>query len=322
MEDRLRPVNAVLGLVTPGDVNPATLFDLGYKAVGLEVPVVGPHGRVVVDVVLFNAQLLHLVLVEAKSGANVDELQAARYGALDPKEVVQATGVTLPRRGEVSVDVAYACLAANADRIRIGLDRAKLFCAVMSVADRSIDLINAEASSKLGSAWSEGPVALVGPVSRLLPFDHETPAADLRPFVYAELVSALSNRAREITVRALTERTTPYFPLFSTGAQRRLVANVRAAVRTIAEDTPEAFAYVPSTGTRIDDLVSLLKTPEDRDPRGRTQAYQALRDRGAQRRRQQVSEHQLDLLDLLAEAGRAETVGGESEDVLAEEEST
>jgi len=58
----------VLGLLVPGDVNPAALFDTGFRLAGLEVPVVGPDGRVVPDMVLFHAARSHLVLVEAKSG--------------------------------------------------------------------------------------------------------------------------------------------------------------------------------------------------------------------------------------------------------------
>ena len=110
MEPRLLPINAVLGLLAPGDVNPAALFDAGFRLAGLEVPVVGPDGRVVADMVLFHAARSHLVLIEAKSGANVDDSQARRYAALDPIAVVQATGVTVTQRDELTVEIAYACL--------------------------------------------------------------------------------------------------------------------------------------------------------------------------------------------------------------------
>lgn len=59
------------GLLAKGDVNPAALAEAGFRLAGLEVPIVGPDGRVVVDVVLFHADRGHLILLEAKSGANV-----------------------------------------------------------------------------------------------------------------------------------------------------------------------------------------------------------------------------------------------------------
>jgi hypothetical protein len=111
VEARLLPVNAILGLLTPGDVNRAALSDQGFILAGLEVPIVGPTGRVDVDVVLFRQASSHFVLLEAKSGANVDEGQATRYAGVDAAAVVQATGQSLPRRSDLSFEVAYVCLA-------------------------------------------------------------------------------------------------------------------------------------------------------------------------------------------------------------------
>jgi hypothetical protein len=73
VEARLRPVNAILGLLTPGDVNPPALLLQGFVLGGLEVPIVGPDGRVDVDIVLFHPGSSHLVLVEVKSGANIED---------------------------------------------------------------------------------------------------------------------------------------------------------------------------------------------------------------------------------------------------------
>jgi len=82
VEARLLPVNAILGLLRRGDVNPATLFEQGFVLAGLEVPIVGPGGRVDVDIVLFRPASLHLVLLEAKSGSNIEESQATRYSGV------------------------------------------------------------------------------------------------------------------------------------------------------------------------------------------------------------------------------------------------
>lgn len=67
------PVNAILGLLTPADVNPPAPRDLGFVLAGLEVPIVGPDGRVDVDLVVFHPVNSHFVLFEARSGANIEE---------------------------------------------------------------------------------------------------------------------------------------------------------------------------------------------------------------------------------------------------------
>ena len=54
MEARLRPVNAVLGLLTPYDVNPAVLANASFTLAGLEIPAVGAEGKVVINVSSFN----------------------------------------------------------------------------------------------------------------------------------------------------------------------------------------------------------------------------------------------------------------------------
>lgn len=129
------------------------------------------------------------------------------------------------------------------------------------------------------------------------------------PAVRAQLVAELSHRRSDVTIRLLTEQVVPYFAIFAISAQRQLVAKVREVVRSIVEEDAETYGYVPSTATRREDAVEFRKTPEDRDPRGRTRAYQAMHGRrGA---RSDGGEHrQMDLLDLLAETA-GEGAGGD-----------
>lgn len=301
MEPRLLPINAVLGLLVPGDVNPAALFDAGFRLAGLEVPVVGPDGRVVADMVLFHAARSHLVLVEAKSGANVEDSQARRYAALDPIAVVQATGVTVPQRDELAVETVYACLDQHASRIRQGLDHAGVHCALIRVAERSITLDRPTPSdSPLDAAWASGPIELAGPVVRLLPFDHDSDASAFTAVVRAQLVAELAQRRTRMTVRTLAELVVPYFAMFANSAQQQLIGKVRVITRTIADEEPSTYRYWPKTETQREDTVEFLRTPEERDPRGRTQAYQAMHGR---RGRGIISseQRQMDLLDMLAE---------------------
>lgn len=301
MEARLRPVNAVLGLLMSGDVNPARLAEAGFRLAGLEVPVVVPGRKVVVDVVLFHPDAGHLVLIEAKSGGNIEADQAHRYAALDAQAVVLATGVSVPRRGDLSVEVAYACLAEHTERITRGLAKAQLPFAVISVAARRIDFVRPDAQvTVLDTAWTDGAIELPGPISRIIPFDHESPGSAFEATVRAQLVAELSHTQAQVTVRLLTERVVRQFAIYAGPTQNKLVVKVREVVRSIAEAEPETYGYLPRTATRHEDAVEFRKTPEDRDPRGRTRAYQALPGQRP-RRGHPVDPHQQDLLDLLAE---------------------
>jgi hypothetical protein len=294
-------VNAVLGLLVAGDINPARLAEAGFRLAGLEVPVVGPDGKVVVDVVLFHPDTRHFVLVEAKSGANIETAQGQRYAALDAQAVVLAAGVSVPHRGELSVEVAYACLAEHADRITLGLAEADLPFAVISVDKRRIDLLRPDQrATVLDAAWSDGAIELAGPIGRMIPFDHESPTSVFEAPVRAQLVAELSHTQSQVTVRLLTERVVSQFAIYAGPAQNKLVNKVREVVRSIVDTESDTYGYIPRSGTRTEDAIEFRRTPEDRDPRGRTRAYQALPGRRP-RSSGPVEPHQPDLLDLLAE---------------------
>jgi hypothetical protein len=304
VERRLWPLNALVGLVTPGDVNPAALADVGFRLAGLEVPVLGADGAVKVDAILFQDASVHLVLAETKSGANVEPDQARRYAALDASAVVQAGHVTLPRRVAPTAEVLYMCLGEHVSRIRQGLQAAGVTFPVMAVHDNKITLEAVDGiSDQMRSAFSQGPVALLGPPIRIITFDHDSPVEVLEPFVKAELVVALTHRVPYVTISGLTERTTPYFGLYGRAARNRLTRQVDEAARRIAKADSGTFAYEAGTANR-EAMVRVLRTPEDNDTRGRTQAYQALARTGdTRRRRRRVSDpNQLDLFQELDEA--------------------
>ena len=63
LEARLRPINSVLGLLTPHDLNPDALRGAGFGLQGLEVPILAGAGRVVVDVLLLHPETGLLVLI-------------------------------------------------------------------------------------------------------------------------------------------------------------------------------------------------------------------------------------------------------------------
>jgi hypothetical protein len=302
VEERLLPVNALLGLLLPNDVNRPALADAGFQLVGLEVPVtVEPGKSVVIDLLIFHAATNHLVQLESKAGANVEADQAAKYGQLKPQAVVQAAYVSLPGRIQPTSETVYLCLAQHLERVRLGLANLGLTFPIIAVSDSAarLDLAHA-ASVQLQAAFPGGEIVLSGRPPRMIQFDQDSSLDAVKPRVLAELVAAMSHRLPQLSLVSLAERATPHYALYGRAAQNQICRKVGEAARSIADDDPTSFQYVPRRGNR-DGLVRILRTPEDNDARGRTQAYQAIGRPSRARSRAQRQPANPDQLDLLSE---------------------
>jgi hypothetical protein len=319
VEKRLIPINALIGLTTPGGLERPVLAEAGFHTAGLEIGAVSPvGGKVTIDVVLANDSTGHLLACESKSGNNISVPQAERYAALDGPTVVQAALVTLRERVDPHTEAVYACLGEHVERILLGLRSADLALPVVAVHPKMITLENAaHASEVLQTAFAE-PVSLDALPPRVVGFDHESPIEVIEPHARAVLVACLTRRVPQITITMITEQATPHYALYSRGAQSQLRRKVAEAVRRIAQNDSETFEYHGATANR-DGWVRFLRTPEDNDPRGRTQSYQALARRGRAGRPVSTRIPGEGQLDLLQELDQADDV---AEDAEAEGEGT
>lgn len=307
MESRLVPVNAILDLALADGLNPAPLADAGWAVAALEVPVRLSGQTVVCDAVLFNPQAGHLLAVEAKSGANLEPEQGRRLTALTPQLLVIAGGITVPKPVPLRCEVLYACVAEYADRICLGADEAGLRVPVLAVSGSGARLLRPEMASPPLSAALSSPAVWTHPVARIVPFDHESPAEAFDQPVRAELIAAMAQQRPSVTIRALTEQAVRHFPIYGRAAQGRLLRAVREAARRAAEAEPERFRYERSTGA-TEERVSVLRSPETFDRRGRTQGYQAVwGSRTSRLRRRAEIPGQMDLFSELDEAERVAT---------------
>lgn len=307
MEERLRPLNGLLALLKPHDLTPALLHAAGFRLQGLEVPVTaGDLGTVVIDAVLFHPKHSLLVVCESKSGANVEAPQARKYAALDPSAVVKAARVTLTERITPTAVPLYVCQGQHYDRIKQGLASEEIECPVIGVSqDRIIFDCPDSTPEPLRAALLPSPLELTAPLPRLIELDEQSPVEMFEPSVSTQLVAALAHSLQQVSVRFIAEQAMPYLALYGQKARGLLVRKVGDAARKIAAADPLTFAYQPpGDNDRDGGLVHLLKTPEDKDLRGRTQAYQALTRAGRTRRRKAapVDPGQLDLLRELEQA--------------------
>jgi len=307
MEARLVPINALIGLVKRDGLNPPALADAGLELVGLEIPCLLPDSRsVVVDVVLANPDTGHVIACEAKCGSNVEVDQAQRYQTLEARTVVRSAFVTLRQRVAPTLEVVYVGLAENKDRLLLSLAEAGVSFPMITTSRSEIALENAEAASGPLRAALSTPAMLTAPPASYIPFDHESDPESVRPHIRAALVAALRQRTPMISITSLTERAAPHYVLYSVTAQGRLRRLAGQATREVAENAPSNFEYHPAQGNH-DAYIRFLHSPEENDPRGRTQGYQRLA-RTAQRQRRQRPEipGQGSLLDELDKADSGE----------------
>lgn len=304
-ERRLLPINALLGLCTPYDVNPAPLASAGFRVAALEVPLACEDGgKVTADAVLMNDGAGHIVLCESKSGNNIKVEQAVRYGKISPATVVQAASITVPRTAALTVEVLYVGLHDHADRMVKSLESANLPYPLLAADGEVISLLRAEgASALLRAAMPEEPLALEAPPIVYIQLDHESEDSAFVNPVRSFLVQAAARREPTASVRVMAERVCPYFLSYGRAARGALLKKVQRAARLVVSEHPGTYAFSMEPGGG-EGLITIRRTPEDFDARGRTQAYQALsRVTQTRSRRPQTDPNQLDLLQELADDG-------------------
>jgi hypothetical protein len=214
VEPRLIPINAVLDLALADGLNPAPLALAGWRVVCLEVPVLTDLGIVVCDVVLFNDASGHLLVVEAKSGANIEPDQARKLAAVDAQALIIAGGITVPRAVRLFCEPMYVCLEQHAGRIAKGIAAVGLRIPVLAVDETQARLVDPSfASAALAGALGEA-VRWTHPIAGIIPFDHESPAAVFDQPVRAELVAAMARNVPSVTIRAMAERVAPHFAIY------------------------------------------------------------------------------------------------------------
>jgi hypothetical protein len=122
LERRLVPINAFIGLCEPSPPWPAVLADAQFRLAALEIPVRTEAGTVTLDGVAHSRTTDELLVVECKSGANVEEEQAQKLAKLQPTSLVRSAAISLATQAKPQVEVVYLCLDEQTERILKGLD--------------------------------------------------------------------------------------------------------------------------------------------------------------------------------------------------------
>ncbi|SRR6266496_1504898 len=206
LEQRLVPINAFVGLCRASPPWPATLAEVGFRLAALEVPVGTPLGTVTLDGVAHAPETNDLLVVECKSGANIEVDQATKLAELDQVRVVQSASITLSRPAMPRTEVMYLCLAGHADRIGLGLDEIGWQGALLALSDMKLELVRGDVSTPALREALRDPIALTGPPPGFVPVDLDSPDGAYDTLVRSALVACQAQRLQAITMQVERRR--------------------------------------------------------------------------------------------------------------------
>ena len=279
VDRRLIPVNAFIALTARGPSSwPSPLADAGYRLEGLEIPLRTENGLIVVDAVAFNPTLNRFIAAECKSGNNVENEQAVRYGMLDANELVRSTGVTITEPGRVEVHSCYVCLSESADRVELGLSKAGCSYPIFVVGDHDVTLRNAGSLPEIVGIVEAG-LTVPGPPPAIVRVDDESPDEDYDRVVSAAFMAHVARGDPMVSTIDLAGDAVPHLPLYGAGHRHTIQKRVEQAAQRACDRSPENFEYRGRTSVRDHGVVTIVDSPERSDPRGRTQRYQAIAGR-------------------------------------------
>jgi hypothetical protein len=208
--------------------------------------------------------------------------------------------VTLTQATTVGSQVLYVVLAEHTDRVLLGLSRAGVSYPVLAIADGSVTRVGGEIEHAALAERFSSPLEVPGPPPGIITIDAESSDEDFDRVVRPSLIALLASQGPAMSVPALAESAIPHLSLYPKGYRNRLVRLVDAAARRAVAAAPDTFAYSGPSGVSSSAIIRVVESPEDLDPRGRTQRYQALTARftaPARRRPSPVGPGQLSLFD-------------------------
>lgn len=230
-------VNKTLGLGTPDVRGNSSLFlDHGYRAYAIEKSVHVGDRIVVPDVIFLNEETGHLLVVDCKSGANINTDQDQRYSLMCLNDIIRTTR---PECAVHSHTFAYAINEMRHERIRSHTNAALIIFGHNSVRGDG-DLGNSRLTRLLleGVALEETPY----PRFTAYPFSVHDRHADIDGHVEIGLSLYVGERglarkppANNAVALEILRIVHPYHSIFGSSHRDELVGVIRESLaRTFA----------------------------------------------------------------------------------------
>lgn len=237
-------MNDVIGLCLRTAGWPSILADLGYGVQVIELEIRTTTGTLVrPDLILVSNKHLHCLVVECKSGSNVDPNQKGHYSDLTTSDLLR--WITPYTKAGVTHDVCYVGLKENAQLLSESLPEYP----ILIFGDDSISKDHTFPKTFLEKAF-QNPIDLSGmaPPLNYYPFSELDEDVIIVPRVLRMLVSLSLQTARGgesavnetiYTLDEIVQKTHPFWKALSKDQRRKLKERVRNLVHTLLESRPE-----------------------------------------------------------------------------------
>lgn len=318
MDNRLIPVNGVLALLARDGAWFEDLADQGFRLHALELDVQSTPGVIRADVVCYRLDPDLILLVEGKSGRNVEERQARGYAAADVAGIRARANLPndLVGRSRVGVSPLYVCLQEHREDIVAALAVLEIDAPVLSV--------------RSGAALLDGPVPaglqrfdrtnarLSLPPVRIR-LDRDSPIEEFMAVLLQGIVAAAVRGETHVELADVARSVfNAHWVHMSVQARRDLTGVFKKAATQLGRGELSGFIRLEGSSS-VPDRVAIVDSPAAADPRGAPQRWQALmrrasRDLGREGSSIVQRQPQLSLDDLALDVEAMEDLSQDSTD--------
>jgi len=310
VDQRLIPINGLLALLRGEGGWPGILRDQGFRRHQLEVPISSPLGDARADVLIYRRQPDLILLCECKSGRNIEERQARRYVAVDVSWLRRSGAIPpelMRARHAVHVHPLFVGREEHRADLERGLRHLDIDAPLVTIGAQRVRLSGASEIDGLDDFDQQHAGGL--PPARI-PVDHQSADEELRELLIPELIAAQARAEEIVAIETIAARMLPEWTILSKGARGLFIDRLERLLTSIVKgEFGGQFHYERAPGTGDRGRIVIKATPATRDPRGRTQAWQAQQRRAElalRRRSRKQIPGQLSIDDLADQGGLAE----------------
>jgi hypothetical protein len=309
LDDRLIPINGLIALLRGEAGWPGLLRDQGFERHQFEVPVSTPLGDIRVDALVYRCEPDLVLLSECKSGRNIEEGQARKYVAVD--ELWLRRSGAVPPRVRLSSSFAVHTMFVGREEHRASLEASlrhlDIAAPLLTVGSNRVRLSDASATRGLDDFDEAHEGGL--PPGRFA-VDHQSADKHLLDVLIPQVIAAQALQEDIVLVESICERILPEWQVLSHSGRSSFVSRVGNLLKGLATGEMRGqFRYEGLKQPHTRGRVVIDVSPAKRDPRGRTQAWQAQQKRAAAALRRRAAREragQLSLDQLADEGGLAD----------------
>ena len=309
MDDRLIPLNGLIALLRGEGGWPGLLRDQGFLRHQLEVPMSTPLGDFRADALIYRRRPDLILLCESKSGRNIEEQQARRYEAADIEWLRRAGGIPPELMGPSTTRVRPLFIGREEHRADLehGLRLLDIEAPLLTVGAERVRLSGASGTPGLDD-FDVGHGGGLPPAR--IPVDHQSDDEPLLEQLIPQIIAAQARDEDIVAATSIADSILPEWAVLAHGARQSFVRRIEILLTGLAAgEFRGQFRYERAQGTGDRGRIVLETTPATRDPRGRTQAWQAQQNRARQalkRPRPSQPPGQMSIDDLAGQGGLAD----------------